>query len=81
MLIRERNSKDETIMPNYEKSLTSRQTEVLTLVANHLTNSEIALKLGLSHKTIELHISAAMKRLGARNRHHAVQLAKKLGVL
>lgn len=68
-------------MSKLEKSLTARQLEVLKLVADHLTNSEIALQLGLSHKTIELHISSAMKRLQARNRHHAVQLAKKIGVL
>jgi DNA-binding NarL/FixJ family response regulator len=68
-------------MSKTKKSLTTRQMEVLQLVANHLTNTEIALQLGLSHKTVELHISAAMKRLGARNRHHAVQLARKLGLL
>lgn len=63
-----------------EKSLTTRQVEVLKLVSDHLTNVEIAHQLDLSHKTIELHVSSAMKRLGARNRHHAVQIAKKLGI-
>lgn len=61
------------------KNLTARQLQVLKLVANHMTNSEIASQLELSHKTIELHIGSAMKRLGAKNRHHAVQLAKKSG--
>lgn len=63
------------------KKLTQRQLEVLQLVSSHMTNSEIASRLNLSHKTIELHVSSAMKRLKARNRHHAVELARKAGFI
>ena len=67
--------------PKKEISLTRRQIEVLRLVGKHLTNAEIALSLELSKKTIELHVGAAIRRLQAKNRHHAVELARKAGVL
>lgn len=61
--------------------LTRRQIEVLKAVAQHLTNREIADHLGLSIKTVELHIAASMQRLNARNRFHAVELARSKGML
>jgi DNA-binding CsgD family transcriptional regulator len=68
-------------MPKQEIRLTKRQIEVLRFVSRHLTNSEIAAQLKLSQKTIELHVGAAMRRLQAKNRHHAVELARKTGFL
>ena len=44
--------------------LTAREREVLELVADGLTSKEIALKLGLSTKTVESHRSTLMKKLG-----------------
>ena len=44
--------------------LTAREREVLELVAEGLTSKEIALKLGLSTKTVESHRSTLMKKLG-----------------
>ncbi len=68
-------------MPRNDYSLSKRQAEVLALVAKHFTNTEAAEKMGLSTKTIELHIGSAMQKLRAKNRHHAVELARKLGFL
>ena len=45
--------------------LTPREREVLTLIANGLTNARIAARLGLSRKTIEAHRTNIMKKLDA----------------
>lgn len=48
--------------------LTPRQLEVARLVADDLTNREIAERLSISLETVKQHVSAAMARLGARRR-------------
>jgi DNA-binding CsgD family transcriptional regulator len=61
--------------------LSVREKECLLWVAAGLTNKEIAFKLSLSDKTVELHIKNAAKRLNARNRAHAVSRALIYGVI
>jgi two-component system response regulator DesR len=61
--------------------LTTRERQVLELVANGLTNAEIAAKLELSPNTVKEHASSMFRKLGARNRADAVQRAQRLGVL
>ncbi|NOD64422.1 MULTISPECIES: LuxR family transcriptional regulator [unclassified Ruegeria] len=61
--------------------LSSREKECLLWVAAGLTNKEIAFKLSVADKTIELHIKNAAKRLNARNRAHAVSRALIYGVI
>lgn len=63
------------------KALSPREQEVLELVAAGLTNGEIAARLHLSPNTVKEHASALYRKLGARNRAEAVQLAQRLGVL
>jgi DNA-binding NarL/FixJ family response regulator len=53
--------------------LTPRQQQVLDLVADRLTNAEIARRLFISERTVEHHISAALAKLGARTRADAVR--------
>jgi DNA-binding CsgD family transcriptional regulator len=48
--------------------LTGREREVASLVADGATNREIATMLFLSPKTVERHVSNALRKLGARNR-------------
>ena len=48
--------------------LTARQVEVLALVADGLTNAEIAERLIVSQRTAEHHVAAVMTKLGARTR-------------
>lgn len=54
--------------------LTTRQREVLRLLARGQTNSEIAQELGLSVFTVKLHVSSILKGLNVSNRTEAARL-------
>ncbi len=64
-----------------DSPLTSRETDVLSAAAGHDAISEIAGRLHLSPGTVRNHLSAAMQKLGARNRAEAVQIAQRKGWL
>ena len=64
-----------------ESPLTVRETDVLGAAASHDAISEIASRLHLSPGTVRNHLSAAMQKLGARNRAEAVQMAQRKGWL
>ncbi len=49
--------------------LTPREREVLRLIARGYTYKEIALRLGISAKTVEAHVSAVLRKLQLSNRH------------
>ncbi|GLX96534.1 response regulator transcription factor [Herbidospora sp. NBRC 101105] len=54
------------------KTLTERETEVLTLVGHGLSNDEIAARLTISIKTVKTHIGNLLSKLHARDRAHLV---------
>lgn len=64
-----------------DSPLTARETDVLEAAAGHDAISEIAGRLHLSPGTVRNHLSAAMQKLGARNRAEAVQIAQRKGWL
>lgn len=61
--------------------LTARELEVLALVATGLRNAEIAEQLVVSPKTIDHHVSAVLRKLGARTRLEASIQAADLGII
>ena len=56
-------------------SLTTRETEVLQLLATGLTNAEIARQLSLSPRTVDAHLTTIYGKLGVANRGAAIRLA------
>ena len=61
--------------------ITARELEILSLIAQGLSNREIADRLFVSENTVKTHCSRAFDKLGARRRTQAVQLSKQLGLL
>ena len=61
--------------------LTPRETEVLALVAEGLSNKAIADELGISDQTVKFHVSSIAGKLGAASRTDAVRRAVRRGLL
>jgi len=63
------------------KALTPRQLQLIRLVADGLTNKEIAANLNLSQFTVKNHIRRVMRRVEAGSRYDAVHLVRASGQL
>jgi len=61
--------------------LTSREIEVLMVVATGARNREIAVNLGISEETVKMHVKSIISKLGAEDRTGAVTTAIKRGVI
>jgi len=66
---------DEDALVCHAARVTARERQCLKLSAEGLTAKEIARRLDRSVATVVLHLNSAARRLGARNRVHAVTLA------
>ena len=62
-------------------SLTDRETEVLALVADGLTNRAVARKLGISEATVKTHLAHVYTKLGVLDRAAAVREAWERGLV
>ena len=61
--------------------ITPRELDILELIAQGLSNREIAEKLFVSENTVKTHSSRVFDKLGAKRRTQAVQLGKEFGLL
>ncbi len=67
--------------PIFIERLTPREREVLHLIADGLSNAEIAEQFVLSEGTVKNHVSHILEKLNARDRTHAARLAVEWGLL
>jgi two-component system response regulator NreC len=70
----------ETYMDPYD-TLTTREREVLHLAAQSCTNAEIAERLYISRRTVEVHRANVMHKLGLRSQPQLIRYAMKRGIL
>lgn len=61
-------------------SLTEREQEVMKMAVEGLGNKEIAKRLGISHRTVEIHRAQVMKKTGAANLIELARLARDAGI-
>lgn len=63
------------------ESLTSRELEVLQMLAAGLSNKEIAARLNISEHTVKFHVASILGKLGAASRTEAVSLGIRHGLV
>jgi DNA-binding NarL/FixJ family response regulator len=64
-----------------DEPLTSREVQVLELLAEGLPNKAIASRLGISDQTVKFHVASLSGKLGAVNRTDAVRRAVRRGLI
>ena len=61
--------------------LTPRETEVLALLAEGLSNKGIAARIGIAERTAKFHVESILAKLGAETRSEAIVLAARRGMV
>jgi DNA-binding NarL/FixJ family response regulator len=70
-----------TLSPAALDALTSRETEVLTLIAQGMSNTEISDTLAIAPETTKTHVKRILAKLGIRDRAQAVMIAYESGLV
>ena len=63
------------------EEITSRETEVLRMLAEGLVNKDVAVRLGISEHTVKFHISSILDKFGASTRTEAVKIGIRRGLI
>ena len=72
---------NEELSSSVDVQLTRREMEALSYLADGMTSNEIAAVLKLSNHTVDWYMNALQIKLKAKNRHHAVAIAFRLGLI
>jgi DNA-binding CsgD family transcriptional regulator len=64
-----------------ELGITKRELEILALIAEGMSNREIAEKLFVSENTVKTHSSRLLDKLSAKRRTQAIQFGKQFGLI
>lgn len=64
-----------------QRGITKRELEILELIAQGMSNREIAEKLFVSENTVKTHSSRLFDKLDAKRRTQAVQIGKEIGLI
>jgi DNA-binding CsgD family transcriptional regulator len=64
-----------------EEPLTPREQEVLELVAEGLSNRQVAMRLGISEHTVKFHVASIYGKLGASTRAAAIRRGVRRGLI
>jgi DNA-binding CsgD family transcriptional regulator len=70
-----------TPRPSYPAGLTAREVEVLRLVAEDLSDAEVAERLYLSPRTVSQHLRSVYNKLGVNSRGAAIRFAVEQGLV
>ena len=64
-----------------EDDLSSREIDVLRLIATGNANKEIAHQLSITEETVKSHVTSILAKLGANDRTHAVTIGLRRGII
>ena len=78
---RPRRTLSATASTTAETAMTPREVEVLALVAQGLSNGQIGRRLFISTKTVSVHVSHLLAKLGASGRTEAAAIARRRGLV
>src|SRR5262249_23319247 len=69
------------IVEHTEEGLTTREIQVLQLVARGSQNKQVAAQLSIANETVRMHMKNILEKLAAKDRTHAVTIAATRGIL
>lgn len=80
LVLAELRGRETSSAPDPTSALTPRETEVLRMVAKGLASKQIASRLGLSHRTVDNHVAATLRKLHLANRVELTRFALENGL-